>query len=307
MTAFTTILLDIILPVFILIGIGALLHRKFSLDLYTLAKINIYFLVPGIIFVKLYETDISWRVFQQVLLFFTLFIVILYIVSFLVSLLFRFNKSMRIAFSNSILFYNSGNYGVPVNDLVFRHDPFALSIQIIVLTFQNILTFSYGIFVLRSLNGSKLKAALGYFKMPVLYAMLLGVGLNAFGIQLPAFIETSAGYSADAMIAIALLTLGAQIAQLRFTEYLLSVYISVLIRLLAGPLIAFALVLSFQLEGIIAQALIISSAMPTSVNSSIIAQEYENEPEFAAQAVLFSTLLSSVTVSATIFFASLYF
>ena len=65
MNAFITIMLDIILPVFVLIGIGAALQRKFSLDLYTLAKINIYFLVPGIIFVKLYEAKLSWDVFQQ--------------------------------------------------------------------------------------------------------------------------------------------------------------------------------------------------------------------------------------------------
>lgn len=307
MTAFMTIFLDIILPVFILIGIGALLHRKFSLDLYTLAKLNLYFLVPGIIFVKLYETELSWELFQQVFFFFVLFIVALYVLSFLVSLLFRFNKSMKVAFSNSVLFYNSGNYGVPVNDLVFKHDPFALSVQILVLTFQNILTFSYGIFVLKSINGGKLKAALGYFKMPVLYAMLFGVGMNVLGIELPSFILTPAGYTADAMIAIALLTLGAQIAQLRFSEYLISVYINVLMRLVAGPVIAYALVLLFRLDGIMAQALIISSAMPSSVNSAIIAQEYENEPEFAAQAVLFSTLLSTVTVSATIYFARVLF
>jgi predicted permease len=307
MNAFITIMLDIILPVFVLIGIGAALQRKFSLDLYTLAKINIYFLVPGIIFVKLYEAKLSWDVFQQVFIFFALFIVSLYVFSLLASLLFRYNKSMKVAFSNSVLFYNSGNYGVPVNDLVFRHDPFALSIQILILTFQNILTFSYGIFVLKAINGGKLKAALGYFKMPVLYAVLFGVGLNVTNIQLPAFIETPAQYSADAMIAIALLTLGAQMAQLRFSEHLFSVYASVFIRLVCGPVIAFSLVLLLHLDGVVAQALIISSAMPTSVNSSIIAQEYENEPAFATQAVIFSTLLSSVTVSATIYFVRILF
>lgn len=307
MIAFVAIFINIVLPVFVLIGIGALLHRKFKLDLYTLAKINIYFLVPGIIFVKLYTTKLSWDIFQQVLYFFILFIMVLYILSFLVSYLFRFDKSMKVAFSNSILFYNSGNYGIPVNDLVFKHDPFALSIQIIILTFQNILTFSYGIFVLKSMNGGRLKAMLGYFRMPVLYAIIFGVGLNVSGIELPAFLEISAAYSADAMIAIALVTLGAQIAQIRFSAHLVSVYVNTFIRLVAGPLVAFVIVLIFQLDGVIAQALIISSAMPTSVNSSIIAQEYNNEPGFAAQAVLFSTLFSSITVTATIYLVQVFF
>ena len=72
------------------------------------------------------------------------------------------------------MFFNSGNYGVPVNDLVFKSDPLAMSIQVIMLTLQNIFLFSYGIFSLESIKIGKLKAALGYFKMPVLYAMLAG-------------------------------------------------------------------------------------------------------------------------------------
>src|SRR5699024_2125680 len=97
---------------------------------------------------------------------------VLYFIAYITSRFFRSDKGMKIAFRNSVIFYNSGNYGVPVNDLVFHHDPFAMSIQVIILTFQNILTFSYGIFVLNSVHVGKLKAVLGYFKMPVLYAMV---------------------------------------------------------------------------------------------------------------------------------------
>src|SRR5690625_2106217 len=162
-----TIFTQILIPIFIMIGIGVLLHRTFQLDMYTLAKLNIYFLVPGFIFVNLYETQLSMRLFGDVLLFFVLLIIILFLITWVANVIFKFSKGMRIAFSNSILFYNSGNYGVPVNDLVFRHDPYAMSIQVLILTFQNILTFSYGIFILQTINGGKLKALLGYFKMPV--------------------------------------------------------------------------------------------------------------------------------------------
>ena len=81
------------------------------------------------------------------------------------------NRGKKITFTNSTMFFNSGNYGVPVNELAFKGDPFAMSIQVIVLTLQNIFTFSYGIFALQSVNTSKWKAMIGYFKMPVLYAM----------------------------------------------------------------------------------------------------------------------------------------
>ncbi|MFP3390431.1 hypothetical protein [Brevibacillus sp. SIMBA_040] len=58
------------------------------------------------------------------------------------------------------------------------------------------------------------------------------------------------------------------------------------------------------LGGITAQALFIVSAIPTSRNSAALALEYGNEPEFAAQAVLVSTLLSTVTLTMCITLSS---
>ncbi len=297
------VFIEIIVPVFILIGIGVLLHRIFQFDLYTLAKVNIYFIVPGFIFLKLYETAFSLSLFLSVLTFFSLLIVMLYVVSYLISRLFGYSRSVRASFTNSILFYNSGNYGVPVNDLVFKHDPFAMSIQVIILTFQNILTFSWGIFSLKTVEGSKLNALLGYFKMPVLYAMVLGVGFNLLHVELPEFVLIPAEYIGDSMVAIALLTLGAQVAQLRFAKNLSVVYVSLMLRLLLGPAIALGIIYVLGIDGITAQALLISSAMPTAVNSAIIAQEYENEPELSAQIVLASTVLSMITVTGVISFS----
>ncbi|HEU5141155.1 MAG TPA: AEC family transporter [Bacillales bacterium] len=298
---------DVILPVFILIALGFLMQRKFRLDLYTLAKVNLYFLVPGLIFVKLYETHFSLSLFAQVLVFFVIYSVILYLISQVVSRMFRFGRGMKTAFSNSVIFYNSGNYGIPVNDLVFRHDPFALSIQVLILAFQDILMFSYGIFSLETINGGKLKAILGYFKMPVFYALVLGIGLNLMEVPIPSFLWVPANYVSDAAIAAALLTLGAQVAQLRFEFGLFQVYLSVGIRLILGPLLALAIILVWGMESVMAQALLISSAMPTAVNSAIIAQEYKNKPDFAAQTVLFSTILSAITVSIVIYLARAMF
>ncbi|MEF2293426.1 AEC family transporter [Virgibacillus dokdonensis] len=301
MEAFLTIVKEIILPVFIIMGLGFFLQKKFDLDLQTLAKINIYFLVPGFIFVKLYDTTFSGQLLLQIVVFFILLISVLYIVATITARLIRFDKSKSTTFSNSILFFNSGNYGVPVNDLVFKSDPVAMSIQVIILTLQNILLFSYGIFSLQSIHIGKLRALFSYFKMPVLYAMLAGILLNIANVSIPSFVWVPANYIADAMVAMALLTLGAQVAQLRLSSSLPTVYISLAIRLILGPIIALGIIRILQLDGIIAQALFIASAMPTAVNSSVIAQEYNNHPNFAAQIVLFSTIFSTITVTAVIY------
>src|SRR5699024_3855818 len=166
---------------------------------------------------------------------------------------------------NSLVFFNSGNYGVPVNDLVFKSDPFAASILVIVLMFQNIFIYSYGIFSMQAASKGRLQALLSYFKMPVTYALISGLVLGAYNIPIPQFIWVPANYIADSMIALSLLTLGAQVAKLKFSFNMSSVYLSVIIRLCIGPIIAFGMILITGMTGIVAQALLIASAMPTSI------------------------------------------
>ncbi|WP_394121537.1 AEC family transporter [Planococcus donghaensis] len=301
------IFLNIIVPILILIGLGAFLHLKFHFDLNTLAKINIYYLVPGLIFIRLYETDLALEMFFKVLVFFIFLSLFLYFVSKLISKLLGFSKGLSIAFSHSSLFYNSGNYGISVNDLAFRQDPIAMAVQVLVLTFQNLLVYSYGIISLQRLDKSKIKATVPYFKMPVLYAMFFGLILNAFDLTLPQFLYTPGSYIADALIALALLTLGAQVVQLNFTKNLVTVYLSVGVRLIISPLLAFIIIQFLNVDTVTAQAMFIASAVPSSVNSAIIAQEYENETAFAAQAVLASTIFSALSVTIVIFLSRILF
>ena len=307
MLEFITILRDIILPVFIMMSIGFMLQKKFALDVQTLARLNIYFVVPAFIFVKLASTEIALHVFVKTVLFIGLFVFILYLLSFFVSRLLRLKDGKDVTFTNSIIFFNSGNYAVPVNDLVFRGDPFAMSIQVIVLLFQNIFIFSYGIFSLQSMSEGKLKAAFQYFKMPVAYAMFAGIFVNVFHVSVPEFIWVPANYIANAMIAIALLTLGAQVAKLELTKGLGTVYVSLLLRLVGGPVIALCMIFALGISGITAQALLLASSMPTAVNSAVIAQEYKNHPNLAAQIVLFSTVASALTVSIFIYIGRMLF
>ncbi|GGC83973.1 transporter [Thalassobacillus devorans] len=301
------IFVNIIIPVFILIGIGAWMHKAFSLDLYTLAKLNIYFLSPGFVLVNLYESAFSFDVLWNVFLFFILFISVLYAVVQLVAKVGRYSKSVRGVFTNSVLLYNSGNYGIPVNDLAFKQDSFAATVQVIVMTFQNVLSYTFGIFSLRAVDEGKLRALVGLLRMPAIYAMAIGITLNVFQITLPDFLLKPGEYIANAMVGVALLTLGAQVAQLTFNAKLFIVYLSLFIRLALGPVIAYFLIVMLQYDGILAQALLISSAMPSSVSSAIISQEYNNEPELAAQIVLTSTIFSMATVTLTIYFSQLLF
>lgn len=81
----------VILPIFFLLGIGFLMQQKFQLDLYTLSKINIYYLSPAIVFSKLYTSNLPLSLFGGVLLFSASLAVIMDVISNLVGKISRLN------------------------------------------------------------------------------------------------------------------------------------------------------------------------------------------------------------------------
>lgn len=301
------ILKNVLLPIFIMISLGYVLQKRVKLDLSTLAKLNINVFVPGFIFTKFYKANLAMNILLYIVIFFILYIAILYIIAYFTSKFQKLDKAKATTLNNSVLFFNSGNYGAPVNDLVFKSDPLAMSVQVIVLTLQNIFTFTYGVFAIQSVQIGKLKALLNYFKMPIIYALLLAIILNYNNIRIPDFLWTTVSYLSDAMIAIALLLLGAQIANIKLSFKWTNSYFYIFIRLIVGPIIAFAIIKIMGLDGVIAQTIFIASAMPTSVNSSVIAQEYNNYPELAAEIVFLSTLFSAVTVVIVIYLSHIVF
>ncbi|ALA42513.1 MULTISPECIES: AEC family transporter [Paenibacillus] len=294
---FGTILLDVVLPIFVLIGFGCIMQYYFRLDLYTLAKINFYYITPAVVFTGLYNSEISLMLMGEVSLFYALYIAILYVISTTVARSLKYSPGMRGAFTNSVMLDNSGNYGLPINQLVFKGDPLAISVQALIMTFQSFVTFTYGTFVVQNGKANTRKILINFLKMPVPYALALGLLLNLLHSPLPNLLAEPLNYISQSMVAVALLTLGAQIVQYPFRLRRTAVYISMVLRLIAGPMVGFMLVLLLGLKGIPAQALLIASGMPTGVNTSILAEEYKNEPDFAAQTVLLSTIVNVITMT----------
>lgn len=293
------ILLNVVLPVFVLILVGSLMQRLFQLDLYTLSKINFYYITPAVVFMSLYRSNISMELLGGVALFYGLYVGVLYIFCFALTRSLGYSSGMKAAFTNSVLLDNSGNYGLPINQLVFAGAPLAASIQALIMSFQSLLTFTYGVISIQGarLSGNYRSVLIGFLKMPVPYALVLGFLFHVFAVPLPNFVTQPLGYIQNSMVAVALLTLGAQIVKYPLRLGRLDVYFSMILRLIIAPVIGYLIILILGMKGLPAQALLIASGMPTGVNSSILAEEYRNEPDFAAQTVLISTLLNIVTVT----------
>ncbi|WP_160719225.1 AEC family transporter [Bacillus sp. USDA818B3_A] len=307
MKVFFLILLNVILPVFVLIGAGALLHRKFRFDMGTLSKLNTYFLMPAVGFTNIYQNNIGGETLVHILGFLVLQCTCLMAVSTILAKAARFDNSLSSTFKNSIVLNNSGNFGLPVSQLVFQHNPLGASIQIVVMIFQNLLTYTYGLLNSVSVDQKGFQALKEFLKNPVIYAFLLGLILHSFHVKIPSFIWSPIHNTSNAFLAIALITLGAQSAYIKISRFSLPLYLSLFGRLIISPLIALAIIFTLNLDGTTAQALFIASSFPTSRNSALFALEYGNHPEYAAQVVLMSTVLSMITVTTVVSLSSVLF
>ncbi|TVY08554.1 AEC family transporter [Paenibacillus cremeus] len=302
MSYFSHILLNNVIPLTIMIAIGIVLYRVFKLDIKTLSKLNFYLFSPSIMFKMLYESSLSLAVLGKTLLFFCIYFIVMFLIVELVIRLRGYRGGMVTAMRNSVIFYNSANYAIPLNQLVFVGDPFTLSIQIIIMMMQSLLPNTYGIYSVNANKKSELKATLRtILTLPVIYVIPLAFLMKGFHIPVPGSIYTTVNYVANGFIATALLTLGVQLGSMKWKFNFSDVMLSNVLRLLIGPAVGFGVVMLMGIHGVMAQALVMSCAVPTSLSSVLIAVEYDNEPEFSSQAVFSSTIFSIFTVTMVIY------
>ncbi|MET3211945.1 UNVERIFIED_CONTAM: putative permease [Paenibacillus sp. PvR008] len=121
------------------------------------------------------------------------------------------------------------------------------------MTFQSFVTFTYGTFVVQNGKANTQKNLINFLKMTVSYALVLGLLINLLHNPLPNVLAEPLNYIRQSMVAVALLTLGAQIVQYPFRLRRTAVYISMVLRLIAGPAVSFLLVFLLGLKGIPAQ------------------------------------------------------
>ena len=304
---FVFIILDVILPILILMLIGAILQRKFQFNLKQLSTLITYCLMPAAVFVNIYDIRIEIDLLLQIIYYLMLYSLSLIIVSHLISKTLKLEKGESAALKNSISLMNSGNYGLPVSQLIFSQNPVGVSIQIFIVIFQNLLTYSYGIYNLLSATKTIGGIIQSFLRLPVFHALVLGILFQSFTIQLPNSILLPLNQLANGFVAIALILLGAQLSNIKLNFFHRVITWALIGRLLLGPLVAFAMIYLLNIDGIVAQSLFIASSFPTSRNTSTIAMEYQIEPELHAQIVLFSTLFSIITVTVVIYLSYILF
>ena len=146
MTELLYILENISLPIILLIALGFGFQKLFKIDGKSFAKLLLYLIIPVVIFTKLYKADITWSFFMQVIPYVLILMVCLYCIGLIISFAFQYKKGMRNALLNSLILFNSGNYGIPLIELAFQSNPIATASQLFIVLIQSIAVNTLGVF-----------------------------------------------------------------------------------------------------------------------------------------------------------------
>ena len=290
-----------------MIGLGYLVQKRVGLDLKTLTSLNFYVFVPAFLFVRIYESQLSGAELGRIALHFAIFFPLLGVIAWGMASAFGFADRLKRALTASVVFYNSGNYGIPVAQLAFGGAALPLQVQAAMVMMQNLTNFTLGLFLIAGGRGGRARDTLReVFKLPMIYILFLAGGMRYLGVGVPLPINTALHYIESALVPVAVVTLGAQMAGLETPRFGRALALSLTLRLVAAPILGLAIVWALGIKGLLGEALMVSTSFPTAVNSALLALQFDNEPEFAAAAVFYSTLFSALTVSVTLWVARVW-
>jgi predicted permease len=292
-------LIDVIVPVFALIGIGYYLGKKnptFDTKFITTFAAN--FGSPALVFYAISSTGINFNLFINYF-FYTLLAVIGFSIIGLIFLVVQ--KRDYISELPPLILPNCGNMGLPI--CLFAYGKLGLGVASAISSVIIISHFTLGIF----LASKKISFKVLIESAPV-YAVLIAVAFLYYDIQPPKFIENTAFLLAYSTIALILMSLGIALTKLKVFSLKNSI-ISTFIRLILGPIVGLGLIYFFDLKGIPAGVLLIQCSMPSAILTYLVGSMYSSKKvvNSIASTIVVSTILSFLTIPIIVFISLKYF
>jgi predicted permease len=197
---------------------------------------------------------------------------------------------MTAAYVMIAAFGNVGNFGLPI--IQFAEGPSALGVATVYFLANLVLAFIVCVTAANVSRGFNLRMVGQVFRTPALIALAPALLLNWAGLHLPLVASRPIELLSGALIPTMLVVLGAQLATAGRPKISADLLIASAIRLISGPVLAFAMVGWFALPALEGNVGILQASMPTAVLVSIIALENDLLPDFITTTVLFSNLAS---------------
>ncbi len=305
-------IVDIVLPVFLVIGLGYLLRAigLVGTDASSgLSKLVFYVAGPALLFRSAALTPLSKAIDLRAMVSIA---AVTALIAFTVYLAcFRSSPSRRGVLAQGALRSNMVFVGLPVIDNAFGSEvlgPAAVFVGFMVPVYNLLAVLVLALPHHAEKPGDRdlwIKAALDVLRNPLILGSVTGIAFSALGLTTPSSIDKSLELIARMALPVALLSVGASM-DLGRVRYDLSPAVAVsAIKLIAYPALVYICLGMLDVTWLERQFVVLICASPTAVVSAIMAQEMKGDEQLAASIVIATTIGSLFTISAWIAFLRL--
>ncbi len=292
-------LIEVLFPVFFIIGIGYFLGKKnpnFDTSFITTYSAN--FGTPSLVVFALTAGGVSFDIFTE----YFIYALILLISFGLIGLVFLIlMKKDFIRELPPFILPNTGNMGIPI--CLFAYGKLGMGIAATISSLVVLLHFTLNIFLAKREFDFKV-----IIKSPAFYAIIITILLLYFEQPIPMFVMNTVMLLAYGMIVMILMSLGVALTQMKVFSFKEAVITSIG-RVIAGPIIGFLVIKFFNLSGFAAGVLFIQSSMPSAILCYLVASMYSPKKivDNISSTIVVSTVMSLITVPICVFVALKYF
>ena len=297
-------LLDVILPVFLVIGFGyvAVWRGYFPASgVDALMKFSQHFAIPSLLFAAIVNLDLSVSINPWLLLsFYTGATAGFFLGLFGARFVFRRDWEDAVAIGFCCLFSNSVLLGLAINERAYGVDALAGAFSII--AFHSPFCYGLGITAMeiaRNRGQSALVMARGVarvmFRNALVLAIMAGFVVNLTGIAIPNVLADGLDLVIRAALPTALFALGGVLIQYKPEGDARVIAMICVISLVIHPAITWTLGTAFSVPKGIFNTGVLTAAMAPGVNGYIFASMYGRARRVAASSVLVATAASVIT------------
>ena len=292
-------LLDVILPVFFIIGIGYYLGKKnpeFDTNFITTLAGNIG--TPAMIFYTITSTEVTLSIFIDYFIYALIIISGFSIVGILFLLLL---KKDFISELPPLILPNTGNMGIPI--CLFAYGTSGLGVAASIASVIIFLHFTVGILLAKQSFSLDILVK----NMPI-YGIIAAVMVLYFELDVPGYIENTTFLLTYATIFLVLMSLGIALSRLKVVSWTHATILAG-VRVIIGPIIGFAFIKFLNLSGYAAGVLLIQSCMPSAILTYLVGSMYSDRRvvDNIASVIVTSTLMSFITIPIVVYYSLKYF
>ena len=292
-------LIDVLFPVFFVIGVGYYLGKKdpkFDTTFITNFAGNIG--TPAMIFYTITTTGITLDIFIEYFIY-----ALIVIGGFsLVGLLFLYIlKKDVISELPPLILPNTGNMGVPI--CLFAYGTAGLGVASAIASVIILLHFTLGVLLAKKSFSLEI-----LIKNVPIYAILASVIFLYFRWDVPGYIENTTFLLTYTTIFLVLMSLGIALSRFEVVSWTKASILGA-VRVIIGPIIGFSLIKYLDLDGFAAGVLLIQSAMPSAVLTYLVGSMYSERKvvDSVASVIVTSTVMSLVTVPIVVYYSLMFF